>query len=59
MNRLMVGRNGVRDPRINYITTDSNNILLVKDGPVDDISLECSVPGYFIEPHRIAYGIIL
>ena len=57
MNRLMVGRNGVRDPRINYLIYRQQGDTPGIDGPVDETLLQCAVPGYFIEPHRIAYGI--
>ena len=57
MNRLMIGRNGMRDPRINYLFYRQVAQTPGKDGPVDEISLECSTPGYYIEPHRVAYGL--
>jgi hypothetical protein len=57
MNRLMVGRGGVRDPRINYLIYRQQGDTPGIDGPVDETLLQCAVPGFFIEPHRIAYGI--
>ena len=57
MNRMMIGRNGMRDPRINYLFYRQVSQTPGKDGPVDEVSLECSVPGYYIEPHRVAYGL--
>ena len=57
MNRMMVGRNGMRDPRINYIFYRQVSATPGTDGPVDEVSLECSVPGFYIEPHRVAYGL--
>ena len=57
MNRMMTGRNGMRDPRINYLFYRQVAQTPGQDGPVDEVSLECSVPGYYIEPHRVAYGL--
>jgi hypothetical protein len=57
MNRLMIGRNGQRDPRINYLFYRQVALTPGKDGPTDEVSLECSVDGYYIEPHRVAYGV--
>jgi hypothetical protein len=57
MNLMMQGRNGMRDPRINYMYYRQVQYTPGKDGPSDEVSLECSAPGYYIEPHRIAYGL--
>ena len=57
MDRMMTGRNGMRDPRINYLYYRQVAQTPGQDGPVDEVSLECSVPGYYIEPHRVAYGL--
>jgi len=57
MNLMMQGRNGQRDPRINYFFYRQVPVTPGKDGPIDEISLECSADGYYIEPHRIAYGL--
>ena len=57
MDRMMKGRNFVRDPRINYYFYRQVSVTPGKDGPADEVSLECSGPGYYIEPHRIAYGV--
>ena len=48
MNRLMVGRNGVRDARINYLIYRQESQTPGIDGPVDETLLQCAVPGYFI-----------
>ena len=42
MNRMMIGRNGMRDPRINYLFYRQVAQTPGKDGPVDEVSLECS-----------------
>jgi hypothetical protein len=52
----MVGRNGMRDPRILYQYYRQIALTPGTDGPVDEISLECSLPGYYQPPHIIAYG---
>jgi hypothetical protein len=57
MNRMMTGRNNMRDPRINYTFYRQVPVTPGKDGPIDEVSLECSGPGYYTEPHRIAYGV--
>ena len=57
MDRLMTGRNGMRDPRISYLFYRQVAQTPGKDGPIDEISLECSADGYYIEPHRVAYGL--
>ena len=57
MNRMMIGRNGMRDPRINYIFYRQVASTPGNDGPVDEVSLECSVPGYYYPPHYVAYGV--
>ena len=57
MRLMMTGRNGMRDPRINYMYYRQVSQTPGADGPPDEISLECSVPGYYIEPHRVAYGL--
>ena len=57
MNRMMVGRNGQRDPRIYYQYYRQVGLTPGTDGPVDEISLECSLPGYYQPPHIIAYGL--
>jgi len=57
MRLMMNGRNNMRDPRINYFYYRQVSVTPGKDGPPDEISLECSVPGYYIEPHRVTYGL--
>ena len=56
MNRMMEGRYGMRDPRILYQYYRQIALTPGTDGPVDEISLECSLPGYYQPPHIIAYG---
>ena len=53
----MVGRGGVRDPRINYLIYRQQGDTPGIDAPSDEVLLQCAVPGFFIEPHRIAYGL--
>ena len=57
MDRMMKGRNGMRDPRINYVYYRQVPLTPGTDGPEDEVSMECSVDGYYIEPHRVAYGV--
>lgn len=56
MNRMMEGRYGMRDPRILYQYYRQIALTPGTDGPVDEISLECSLPGYYQPPHILAYG---
>ena len=57
MDRMMKGRNGMRDPRINYVFYRQVPATPGTDAPEDEVAMECSVDGYYIEPHRVAYGL--
>lgn len=57
MDRLMKGRNGERDPRILYLYYRNVSETPGADGPPNEVQIECSTPGYYIEPHRVAYGL--
>ncbi len=57
MDRLMKGRNGVRDPRILYLYYRNVSATPGRDAPPNEVQIECSTPGYYIEPHRVAYGL--
>ena len=57
MDRLMKGRNGYRDPRILYLYYRNVSETPGADGPPNEVQIECSTPGYYIEPHRVAYGL--
>jgi hypothetical protein len=58
MNRMMIGRNGMRDPRINYLYYRQNSFTPGAGGAdPNQIDLNCSVDGFYQPPHIVAYGV--